>query len=137
MLINRLSALTYQLTRRSLLQRVISRSSTQSTQIKNKKRDDGDDDDDDDKSKPIPYSTSPAAEWLAQFSQQGGRRDEPWYQPYIVLVSSFTFFVYFVYLREANDYDELLDRELGDHFPDLKEADIRRKLPPEIVNKKI
>ncbi|KAG8038853.1 hypothetical protein G9C98_003160 [Cotesia typhae] len=135
MLINRLSTLTCQLTRRSLLLRVISRNNTQSTQIKIKKRDD--DDDDDDRSKPIQYSTSPAAEWLVEFSQQGGRRKEPWYQPWSVLISTFTFFVYFVYLREANDYDELLERELGDHFPDLKEADIRRKLPPDTITKKV
>ncbi|XP_044589107.1 uncharacterized protein LOC123268245 isoform X2 [Cotesia glomerata] len=115
MLINRLSALTYQLTRRSLLQRVISRSSTQSTQIKNKKRDDGDDDDDDDKSKPIPYSTSPAAEWLAQFSQQGGRRDEPWYQPYIVLIENWaiTFLTSKKLILEGNFPQKLLIKKFN------------------------
>ncbi|CAG5093595.1 Protein of unknown function [Cotesia congregata] len=114
MLINRLSSLTCQLTRRSLLQRVIFRSSTQSTQIKNKKRDD-DDDADDDRSQPIPYSTSPAAEWLAQFSQQGGRKDEPWYQPYICLIENWaiTFLILKKLILEENFPQRLLIKKFN------------------------
>ncbi|XP_057319450.1 uncharacterized protein LOC130663906 [Microplitis mediator] len=137
MLLNRLGSLTCQLARRNLLQRVIARSNTQNTQAsknKNKK----DDDDDDEIDQPIQYSTSPAAEWQARYSQQGANRDNwPWYQPHIIAASTFTFLIYFVYLREANDIDEIFEKELGDHFPELREADIARRVAPDIVTKRV
>lgn len=114
--------------------RVIARSNTQTSKRNNKK----DDDDDDEMDQPIQYSTSPAASWRVRYSQQGANRDHwPWYQPYIISASTFTLLMYFVYLREANDIDEIFDKELGDHFPHLNEADIAKRLPPDIVTKRV
>ncbi|KAF7993078.1 hypothetical protein HCN44_005859 [Aphidius gifuensis] len=75
-------------------------------------------DDDVENDKPIPYSSSPAAEWQAKWSQAGHKDDSPWFEPLVAGISSMIFLIYFLYLREANDIDQIFDRELGDYFPD-------------------
>lgn len=60
----------------------------------------------------------------------------PTYSPYIVNISLMAFLLYFCMLREENDTDELLKRDLFDHFGDeasrLKKAydyNIKHNLP--------
>lgn len=67
----------------------------------------------------------------------------PTYSPYIVQVSLIVFLIYFLCLREENDIDELLGRDLYDHFGEeasrLKKAydyNIKNNLPTqEILNR--
>lgn len=67
----------------------------------------------------------------------------PEYSPYIVHVSLMVFLIYFCMLREENDIDDLLKRDLFDHFGEeasrLKKAydyNIKHNLPTtEIVNR--
>lgn len=67
----------------------------------------------------------------------------PEYSPYIVHVSLMAFLIYFCMLREENDIDDLLKRDLFDHFGEeasrLKKAydyNIKHNLPTtEIVNR--
>lgn len=67
----------------------------------------------------------------------------PTYSPYIVHVSLAVFLIYFLYLREENDIDDLLKRDLYDHFGEeasrLKKAydyNVKHNLPTaEIVNR--
>lgn len=67
----------------------------------------------------------------------------PTYSPYIVHISLATFLIYFLYLREENDIDDLFRRDLYDHFGEeasrLKKAydyNIKNNLPThEIVSR--
>lgn len=67
----------------------------------------------------------------------------PTFSPYIVHMSLAAFLIYFCILREENDVDELLNRDLFDHFGEessrLKKAydyNIKNNLPTsEIVNR--
>lgn len=67
----------------------------------------------------------------------------PEYSPYIISASLAVFMIYFCILREENDIDESLGRDLFDHFGDessrLKKAydyNIKHKLPThEIVSR--
>lgn len=85
---------------------------------------------DDEDDKPIPYSTSPAAQWQARFSQAGHKDDSPWFEPWIVAFSMSAFLIYFLYMRKPNDIDQIFDRELGDYFPDHE----YEKLKKTVVN---
>lgn len=65
------------------------------------------------------------------------------YSPYIVNFSLAVFLIYFLYLREENDIDDLFKRDLYDHFGEeasrLKKAydyNMKHNLPTsEIVNR--
>lgn len=69
--------------------------------------------------------------------------ERPKYSPHIVHVSLMVFLIYFTILREENDTDDLLKRDLYDHFGEeasrLKKAydyNIKNNLPTtEIVNR--
>lgn len=69
--------------------------------------------------------------------------DQPEYSPYIIAISLVVFMGYFCIFREENDIDELLGRDLFDHFGEeasrLKKAydyNIKHNLPThEIVSR--
>lgn len=69
--------------------------------------------------------------------------ESPTFSPYIVHFSLATFLLYFLWLREENDIDDLLKRDLYDHFGEeasrLKKAydyNVKNNLPTsEILNR--
>lgn len=95
--------------------------------------------DDDDPNKPILFFGS-AAE---QIRATPIAPERPYYTPYIVNISLMVFLIYFCILREENDIDEILGRDLYENFGDeaarLKKAydyNIKNNLPTaEIVNR--
>lgn len=92
-----------------------------------------------DPDEPLKYFGSPAEKYRATPQAP----DRPYYSPHIVYVSLIAFLVYFCILRESNDTDELLSRDLFDHWGEeasrLKKAydyNIKHNLPTsEIVNR--
>lgn len=88
---------------------------------------------------PLKYFGSPAEKIRATPAPP----PRPEYSPYIVHVSLAAFLIYFCILREENDIDDLLKRDLFDHFGEeasrLKKAydyNIKHNLPTqEIVNR--
>lgn len=94
---------------------------------------------DDDPSKPIPYFGSGAE----QIRATPIAPEHPYYTPHIVNISVIIFLVYFCILREENDIDAILGRDLYENFGDeaarLKKAydyNIKHNLPTaEIVNR--
>lgn len=46
--------------------------------------------------------------------------DKPWYQGPIISLSLTVFLIYFCILREENDIDLMLDKDLGDHLTDFE-----------------
>ncbi|XP_034935231.1 uncharacterized protein [Chelonus insularis] len=125
---------------RSIIFQSINRNSLRNTSrinrctFKTKSQTDVDDEENEDQ--PIKYSTSPAAQWAARYSQAGANTDdEPWYQPHIVIWSTVSVLVYFGLFREPNDLDEAFDRELGDYFPQLTEEELEKKFGKHFVGK--
>lgn len=55
--------------------------------------------------KPIKFSTSEAAKWPAAWSTTD-HSDTPSYQPLVIAVSLFIWYIYFTQLREENDIDQ-------------------------------
>lgn len=80
--------------------------------------------DDDEDNQPIKYSTSKAATWTAKKSRDMRPEYWPKYQSDVISLSLFAFLVYFCILREENDLDLIIDRELSYLVPDMA------KLPP-------
>ncbi|KZC05728.1 hypothetical protein WN55_04668, partial [Dufourea novaeangliae] len=66
--------------------------------------------DDFDPDKPVKYSTSPAAKWPA--NGYNPSQDVPKYQGIIVSLSVTIFLVYFCILREENDIDQKLTKNM-------------------------
>lgn len=93
-----------------------------------------------DPNKPLPFFGT-EAHLLPQGDDTYKPRSQ--YTPIVVMVSTIVFMVYFCILREENDIDELLSRDLYDHFgPEasrLKKAydyNIKNNLPTtEIVRR--
>ncbi|XP_029043339.1 uncharacterized protein LOC114876255 [Osmia bicornis bicornis] len=54
--------------------------------------------------KPLKFSTSEAARWPAAWSTTD-HSDVPPYQPTVIAISLFIFYIYFTQLREENDID--------------------------------
>lgn len=52
----------------------------------------------------------------------------PWYQPYVVVASIATFLVYFCVLREENEMDQSLRKNLYDHIEGLEEQQLEISL---------
>ena len=73
------------------------------------------------KDEPIKYSTSKAKIYdpIDTFSNKSGRT-KPKSEPFIIMLSTMTLFVYFTFLREENELDELLSRPLEDSVPNIK-----------------
>lgn len=68
-----------------------------------------------DSKQPLPYFGSPAEKYKAEEGRLGYvERGWPWYQLYVINASIAIFLIYFIFLREENDIDEKLDREIQD-----------------------
>lgn len=82
-----------------------------------------------DDDKPVTYSTSKAAAWKAEQSFRSPNYDKiPEAQRWSVLASLTAFLLYFLVLREENDFDEYLARPLTETVPDIEK--VTGKLPP-------
>lgn len=82
-----------------------------------------------DSDQPITYSTSKAAAWKAEQSFRSPNYDKvPEAQRWSVLASLSAFLLYFLVLREENDFDQYLARPLTETVPDLEK--VTGKLPP-------
>lgn len=66
--------------------------------------------DDDDYDEPYKFSTSKAATYPARYTIDG--RSRPVYEKLVIALSSTVFFIYFGILREENDIDEIMTRNL-------------------------
>lgn len=80
--------------------------STLQYSINSKKKDE----DDDDYDKPYKYSTSKAATYSARDTIDG--RDRPNYEGLVIGLSLAAFFIYFGILREENDIDEAMIKDI-------------------------
>lgn len=82
-----------------------------------------------DSDQPVTYSTSKAAAWKAEQSFRSPNYDKvPDAQRWSVLASLTAFLLYFLVLREENDFDQYLARPLTETVPDLEK--VTGKLPP-------
>jgi len=72
--------------------------------------------------KPIKFSTSKAALWKASDTHGGGsgKDDMPRFQPLVISLSVGVFLLYFLYLREENDIDEMMKQPLWERVPGLE-----------------
>ncbi|XP_043521990.1 uncharacterized protein LOC122534948 [Frieseomelitta varia] len=69
------------------------------------------DDDVDDYDKPYKFSTSKAAKLSARYTSAEAR-NKPFFQPTIIALSLAVFFIYFGILREENDIDEAMIKNM-------------------------
>ncbi|CAG7824335.1 unnamed protein product, partial [Allacma fusca] len=82
-------------------------------------------DDDDDLDKPIQFSTSKASTWSARKTFRGTlHEDQPWIQPYSVILSTAAVLLYFCVLREENDMDDVLGKTLWERIPGLEKQQL-------------
>ncbi|KAK1124325.1 hypothetical protein K0M31_006694 [Melipona bicolor] len=70
-----------------------------------------DDDVDDDYDKPYKFSTSKAAKLSARYTSAEAK-NKPFLQPTIIALSITVFFIYFGILREENDLDEAMIKNI-------------------------
>lgn len=77
-------------------------------------------DNEEDDDQPIKYSQSKAATMRINEYRDPYGDNMPWYQPPIVSISIAVFLIYFCILREENDLDLMLTKELGDHLNENK-----------------
>ncbi|OTF75907.1 hypothetical protein BLA29_007411 [Euroglyphus maynei] len=105
----------------------------QNGRMQSTKTERNDDVEDDDDSKPIQYTTSKAFRYKAYENFREIEEEEssvPSYNNLVIRLSVAIFLIYFISLREPNDIDELLSRDLFEIVPDLQipmlEADIKR-----------
>lgn len=84
-----------------------------------------------DDDKPVAYSTSKAATWKAEQSFRSPNYDKiPEAQRWSVLASLSAFLLYFLVLREENDFDEYLARPLTETVPDIEKVTGKLQPPP-------
>lgn len=77
---------------------------------------------------PVPFSKSKAAQYDSVSSQlKGTRTNKPVFEPWIVRISLASFLVYFLFLREENDWDENFDLSGKGTFPELELAMLKNK----------
>lgn len=86
------------------------------------------DEQEDELSKPIKFSTSPAAKWKAQTSRSGVKEPRLWYEPYVVSASLLIFLYYFLVLREESDIDDEFSKSLYSRIEGLEEQQLRLAL---------
>lgn len=77
-----------------------------------------------DKVKPVKFTTSPAANWRAEYSRSGDK-DSPEAQVYIVVFSTAAFLYYFLIFREENDIDEELNISIYNKIEGLEESQLK------------
>ena len=81
------------------------------------------------KSEPVKFSTSNAKKWDSMdtfYSEKA--RNTPFSQPLFVIGSFATLFIYFAFLREENELDEIFERPLENTVPNIKEMTIRHQI---------
>lgn len=78
---------------------------------------------------PVKFSTSKAKSWdpIDTFISSKART-QPTSQPFIVIGSLLIFFVYFSFIREANELDEIFERPLEATIPNVKEMSLRHQI---------
>lgn len=109
----------------------------------NKQKDSKQNEEDFDANQPLKFFGSNAESWRGAETRSGRLKLAPKYQPEIVSISVIVFLIYFCYLREENEVDEKLKRDLYDHWGEeasrLKKAydyNIKNNLPTaEILNR--
>ncbi|CAH1100047.1 unnamed protein product [Psylliodes chrysocephalus] len=77
---------------------------------------------------PIKFSASPASKYKARSTRTGYYEPRLWYEPYVIMTSISVFLVYFMFLREENDIDEDLGRNLYSRIEGLEELQLRQSL---------
>ena len=75
---------------------------------------------DDLKDKPIPMSQTEAAKWKVAYNRVPPSK-RVWYTPYVVSFSTAIFMIYFCYLREENDIDEMIYRPLPETLDGIQD----------------
>ncbi|XP_022194350.2 uncharacterized protein LOC111052043 isoform X1 [Nilaparvata lugens] len=65
---------------------------------------------------PVKFTTSRAAAWRAEHTWKGSDEDVPEIQPLVVSLSMAALLVYFCLLREENDVDQKLVKDLEDYL---------------------
>ncbi|RZF35235.1 hypothetical protein LSTR_LSTR009359 [Laodelphax striatellus] len=87
-------------------------STVQSATDKIKRNEDGEEEEEN--NEPVKFTTSKAANWRAEHTWRGTDEDIPPIQPMVVSLSVGALLVYFFYLREENDVDQKLIKDLDD-----------------------
>ncbi|XP_039290611.1 uncharacterized protein LOC111052043 isoform X3 [Nilaparvata lugens] len=95
--------------RRSVSSTVQSSPDKERSQVK-----EGDEDEED--QGPVKFTTSRAATWKAEHTWKGSDEDVPEIQPLVVSLSMAALLVYFCLLREENDVDQKLVKDLEDYL---------------------
>lgn len=81
------------------------------------------------KDKPVKFSTSDAKKWDSMDTFMSAKmRKQPTSQPFIVIGSLMVFFVYFTFLRERNELDEIFERPLEATVPNVKEMTLKHQI---------
>jgi hypothetical protein len=79
--------------------------------------------------KPVKFSTSKAKAWDPVDTFISARaRKQPISQPFIVIGSILMFLLYFTYIREPNEMDEIFDRPLEATIPNVKEMTLKYQI---------
>lgn len=78
---------------------------------------------------PIKYSTSKAKTWdpINSFMSKQ-TRTQPASQPFIVVLCTMIFFIYFALIREENEIDVMLRKPLEETIPNIKEMTLRHQI---------
>ncbi|CAH1794683.1 unnamed protein product [Owenia fusiformis] len=74
---------------------------------------------------PIKYSASAARQWQSQNTFGAPIGKWPWYQPYVLAISTAVFLLYFCVFREENDLDMELGESLYSRVPGMEEQQLR------------
>ena len=78
---------------------------------------------------PVKFSTSKAKIWDPVDTFISARaRKQPISQPFIVIGSILVFLLYFTYIREPNEMDEIFDRPLESTIPNVKEMTLKYQI---------
>jgi hypothetical protein len=78
---------------------------------------------------PVKFSTSKAKAWdpIDTFISSKARK-QPTSQPFIVIGSILIFLLYFTFIREQNELDEIFDRPLEATIPNVKEMTLKYQI---------
>ncbi|CAG9767078.1 unnamed protein product [Ceutorhynchus assimilis] len=83
---------------------------------------------------PIKFSTSRAIAYKAKTTRTGIEAVRLWYEPYVLILSVGVFLLYFCILREENDIDKDLSRNLYSRIEGLEELQLRASLKYNLTN---
>ena len=74
---------------------------------------------------PVKYTASKAHDYRSFETFEKPKRDWPWYQPWSVIGTTAVLLIYFCMLREENDMDLEMSKNLYQRIPGLEEAELR------------